>query len=500
MGTDVWRRRAWRAYLWPGLAFALGVLMWPVMTFFTNSAIHMVAHGAWAQVMMGGAAGARARQREAAQRLWRLGMPAGFLVSGIAFLVHEQNAWFFQRSAFLHHLLGWTLVVASIFPLVRVFRPRSQLAATGFALVFVVVAVTLYCDRDLAPIFGHLSPLAGAAAPMRRRCSSASWRCSSFRRRRSRMRRCARRSLVPRAVERSATDGRAALRPVRQGAAAIGSAVLGDAPLAREANLGRRSCRQGGAALAAQRARTPSAGTRSRPTGTSSRASGRSASARRAAADGGVRRVRPDAQRARRALGVLPRARAADRRPRVSLPRAARPALPPRGRVALLQAHRPRRRRRARGRHRRVPAARGGCAAAAVRRLLYGDLSPIAGARVRHGVHRDDARLRARRGAALPRVAARAARSCSGPRSCSRSCSPRGSRCRVTRPPTRARRGSPSSRTGCISPRRACGSAGSCSSARRLAARARRCGARRSSRYARLAPVLVALLVAAGST
>jgi hypothetical protein len=27
VGTDVWRRRAWRAYLWPGLAFALGVLM-----------------------------------------------------------------------------------------------------------------------------------------------------------------------------------------------------------------------------------------------------------------------------------------------------------------------------------------------------------------------------------------------------------------------------------------------------------------------------------------
>jgi hypothetical protein len=25
----------------------------------------------------------------------------------------------------------------------------------------VVLAVFLYCDRDLAPIFGHLSPLAG---------------------------------------------------------------------------------------------------------------------------------------------------------------------------------------------------------------------------------------------------------------------------------------------------------------------------------------------------
>jgi hypothetical protein len=163
VGTDVWRRRAWRAYLWPGLAFALGVLMWPVMTFYTNSAIHMIAHGAWAQVLMGGAAMELGLvSGKLRSGWWRLGMPAGFLVSGTAFLVHEQNSWLFQRSAFTHHLLGWTFVVASIFPLVRVYRPRSQLAATGFALTFVIVAVTLYCDRDVAQIFGHISPLAGA--------------------------------------------------------------------------------------------------------------------------------------------------------------------------------------------------------------------------------------------------------------------------------------------------------------------------------------------------
>src|SRR5207253_469619 len=33
VGREVWVRRAWRAYLWPGLAFGLGVAMWPVMTF-----------------------------------------------------------------------------------------------------------------------------------------------------------------------------------------------------------------------------------------------------------------------------------------------------------------------------------------------------------------------------------------------------------------------------------------------------------------------------------
>jgi hypothetical protein len=33
--------------------------------------------------------------------------------------------------------------------------------SSGFALVMVVVAVMLYSDRDVAPVFGHLSPLAG---------------------------------------------------------------------------------------------------------------------------------------------------------------------------------------------------------------------------------------------------------------------------------------------------------------------------------------------------
>ena len=81
--------------------------------------------------------------------------------TGIAFLVHEQNDWFFQRSAFLHHLLGWTFLAFAIFPLGRVIRPRSAVFASGFALAFVVVAVVLFCDRDVAPVFGHLSPLAG---------------------------------------------------------------------------------------------------------------------------------------------------------------------------------------------------------------------------------------------------------------------------------------------------------------------------------------------------
>ena len=79
----VWRRRPWRIYLWPGIAFGLGVLMWPVMTFFTNSAIHMVAHGAWAQALMamGGAELGLARGK-LHSRWWKLATPVALAVSG----------------------------------------------------------------------------------------------------------------------------------------------------------------------------------------------------------------------------------------------------------------------------------------------------------------------------------------------------------------------------------------------------------------------------------
>jgi len=162
VGREIWVRRAWRAYLWPGLAFALGVLMWPVMTFFTNSAIHMVAHGAWAQALMVmGCAELGLAKGKLQSRWWKLATPIGIAVSGAAFLVHEQNDWFFARSAFLHHLVGWTLIGASLFPLALVFRPRSVVLKTAFALSVIALSVMLFSDRDLAPVFGHLSPLAG---------------------------------------------------------------------------------------------------------------------------------------------------------------------------------------------------------------------------------------------------------------------------------------------------------------------------------------------------
>ena len=163
VGSEVWRMRAWRKYLWPGIAFALGLLLWPVMTFFTNSSIHMYAHGSWAEVLMlaGGAELALVHGR-LKNPLWRLTWPLAFAVTGTAFIVHEQNPWFFARSAFLHHLLGWTFLIAAIVPLLLVWRPRSTALQSCFALSLVVVSVMLFCDRDVAPVFGHLSPLAGA--------------------------------------------------------------------------------------------------------------------------------------------------------------------------------------------------------------------------------------------------------------------------------------------------------------------------------------------------
>jgi hypothetical protein len=162
VGTEVWRRRRWRAYLWPTIAFCLGLFLWPVTVFFTSSTLHMLAHSLWAQfAMLAGAVELALVRGKVSGRWWSLASAAALLVSGIAFLVHEQNPWLFSRSAFLHHALGWTCVVATAFPLGAALRPSWPVWRAGFALTFVAVAVLLYCHRDIAPIFGHLSDVAG---------------------------------------------------------------------------------------------------------------------------------------------------------------------------------------------------------------------------------------------------------------------------------------------------------------------------------------------------
>jgi hypothetical protein len=162
VGPRVWRLRRWRVYAWPTLAFALGVLLWPVAVFYTSSTLHMLAHTLWAEVaMIAGVVQLALARGKLSSQWWTLTLAATMAFSGAAFLVHEQNGWLFSRSAFLHHALGWTLVVAAIFPLLAACQPRRALWRAGFAVTWIAIAVLLYTDRDLAPIFGHLSERAG---------------------------------------------------------------------------------------------------------------------------------------------------------------------------------------------------------------------------------------------------------------------------------------------------------------------------------------------------
>ena len=162
VGAEVFGMRRWRLYLWPSLAFGLGVLLWPVAVFFTSSTLHMLAHASWAEVaMLAGAVELALVRGKLTSRWWTLSLSFALLVSAAAFLIHEQNPWLFSRSAFLHHAIGWTLLVAAIFPLGQVLQPRRTVWRVGFAATWIVLAVMLLSDRDVAPIFGHLSELAG---------------------------------------------------------------------------------------------------------------------------------------------------------------------------------------------------------------------------------------------------------------------------------------------------------------------------------------------------
>jgi hypothetical protein len=161
VGSAVFRLRAWRAYLWPGIALAGGVLLWVIVVFSTFSAMHLLAHAVWAQAAMivGALQFAVVRGKLTSPR-WSLVTSGALFLSGLAFIVHEQNPWLFSRSAFLHHAIGWVVAVAALFPLAEALRPRALVWRAGFALTFVAVAVLLFADRDLAPIFGHLSDAA----------------------------------------------------------------------------------------------------------------------------------------------------------------------------------------------------------------------------------------------------------------------------------------------------------------------------------------------------
>ncbi len=164
VGTEVFRRRRWRAYLFPCLALVGGVLLWVIVAFSTFSTMHLLAHAVWAQVaMVAGAVQLAIVRGKLTSPRWPLVIAGGLLLCGLAFVIHEQNPLLYSRSAFLHHALGWTLIVASLFPLGQALWPRRAAFQAGFALTFVAIAVLLFADRDVAPIFGHLSDSAGGS-------------------------------------------------------------------------------------------------------------------------------------------------------------------------------------------------------------------------------------------------------------------------------------------------------------------------------------------------
>jgi hypothetical protein len=166
VGTEVFRRRVWRASLFPVFAVIGGIFLWLIAALSTFSTMHLLAHSLWAQAAMaaGGVQLAVARGK-LHHPAWSLVSAAALLLSGASFLIHEQNGWLFSRSAFLHHAIGWVLVVGALFPIGQALRPRRPVWIAGFALTFIVMGALLFADRDLAPIFGHLGGVEGSTAP-----------------------------------------------------------------------------------------------------------------------------------------------------------------------------------------------------------------------------------------------------------------------------------------------------------------------------------------------
>jgi hypothetical protein len=112
-------------------------------------------------MMLAGAAELGLASGKLKNEAWRLCTPLMLAVSGAAFLIHEANPWFYSRSAFVHHVCGWVLLIGALFPLGRAFKPRSLVFHAGYGLVIVAISVALFSSRDVAPVFGHLSPAAG---------------------------------------------------------------------------------------------------------------------------------------------------------------------------------------------------------------------------------------------------------------------------------------------------------------------------------------------------
>jgi hypothetical protein len=162
VGHELWARRLWRAYLLPGLLFGLGLMLWPLAVRSASSTIHLIAHSTWAaMVTLAGVAELGRERAKLRVKIWEFGVPFALFVSGLAFLAHENRGFWFSRAAFLHYIIGWVMVGGGLFYGLYVARPHWRALRPTVALSVVIVAVLLFCIRDVAAIFGHLSPNAG---------------------------------------------------------------------------------------------------------------------------------------------------------------------------------------------------------------------------------------------------------------------------------------------------------------------------------------------------
>ena len=154
VGREVFQRRAWRAYLFPSLVVVSSAFLWLIAIFSTFSTMHLLAHAVWAQAaLVAGAVELAVVRGKLRHPSWSLVPAFALLVSGIAFLVHEQNAWLYSRSAFLHHAIGWMLVIVALFPLGRAIQPSRTVWRMGYALTFVLLAVIGYVALRFKQLF-----------------------------------------------------------------------------------------------------------------------------------------------------------------------------------------------------------------------------------------------------------------------------------------------------------------------------------------------------------
>ena len=82
VGPEVFRRRPWRAYLWPSLALLAGMWLWVIAIFSTFSTLHLLAHSVWAQAATAaGAVQLAVVRRRLLSPYWSLVIAGALLVS-----------------------------------------------------------------------------------------------------------------------------------------------------------------------------------------------------------------------------------------------------------------------------------------------------------------------------------------------------------------------------------------------------------------------------------